>query len=284
LNNFKNPYDIKISYEVFPPKGDGSEKKINTLIGEMDKLKKFSPERISVTYGAGGSNSKNSLEIARRIKNELDIKAMPHFTCMCSSKQFIEGYIKEIEKEGFSEILALRGDKPKDIDACYNDFKYANELVEFLKEKTDLNISVAGYPEKHQDAKDIYTDIENLKRKVDAGAKTIYTQLFFDNTSFYKYMQLVRDAGVEIPVIPGILPITSFSGLMRMVDMCGVVVPKSLIERFEKYKDREKDIIELGIEFATFQCQELMDSGVSGIHFYTLNKAHSTSEILTNLL
>lgn len=276
--------DLKISYEVFPPKGESEQIKINALFEELKKLSKFSPERISITYGAGGSNSKNSLEIARKIKNELQITSMPHFTCMCSSKEYIEGYIEEIKKDGLTEILALRGDEPKDIDVCYKDFRYANELVEFLRKKTDLNIAVAGYPEKHKDAKDIYTDIENLKRKVDAGACAIYTQLFFDNTSFYKYMQLVRDAGIEVPIIPGILPITSFTGMMRMVDMCGISLPESLIKRFEKFKDNPSDTVELGIEYATYQCNELIESGVCGLHFYTLNKAYSTSEILTNLL
>lgn len=276
--------DLKISYEVFPPKGQDEAAKIDALMDELALLKKFSPERISITYGAGGSNSKNSLTIAKRIKNELNITPMPHFTCVCSSREFIEDYVKEIEQENFSHILALRGDEPKEIDVCYRDFRYANELVAFLKEKTDLNIAVAGYPEGHADALDIYADIENLKKKIDAGASAIYTQLFFDNAHFYGYVQLVRDAGIDVPIIPGILPVTSFSQMVKMVDMCGIQLPKSLVERFERYKDDTLATTELGIEFATFQCRELIDSGVCGLHFYTLNKAHSSAEILTNLL
>lgn len=268
-----------ISFEVFPPKKDEDK-----LISELKELQGFSPELISITYGAGGSNKEGSLSLVKKIK-ELNIaEPMPHFTCMCSNKEFISQYLKEIEQLGIKNILALRGDEPKEIDVCYRDFRYANELVEFIKSKTKLSIAVAGYPECHADAKNLEEDIENLKRKVDAGADVIYTQLFFNNDSFYRYKQLVRDAGIYIPIIPGILPITSFSQLEKMTMMCNAVIPKSLSNQLEKYKDDIKATTEIGIDFAIYQCQNLIDAQVEGLHFFILNKSYSAKEILKIIL
>jgi methylenetetrahydrofolate reductase (NADPH) len=275
--------NLKISYEVYPPKGEDFEKRAKSLFEELKELKKFNPELISVTYGAGGSNRKNSLEVVKHIL-ELGIDVMPHFTCVCSSKNYIENYLAEIEKLNIKHILALCGDEPQDIDVCHSDFKRAWELVDFIKQRTELDIAVAGYPEKHPKAKTIFDDIENLKKKIDMGGKTVYTQLFFDNTSFYKFKQLCADADIEAPIIAGILPIVSFEQLGKMAQLCDVKLPQTLVERFEKFKDSKEDTIKAGIEFATIQCAELVSAGVSGLHFYTLNKARSTEEILENIL
>ncbi len=274
--------NLRISYEVYPPKYEDFEKKVESLIKELDELKKFNPLVVSVTYGAGGSNRENSLEIVKKIL-ELGIDVMPHFTCVCSSKDYIEKYLKEIEALNIKHILALRGDKPQNIDVCYRDFKCAWELVDFIHQRTALDIAVAGYPEKHPRAKTLFDDIDNLKKKIDMGAKSIYTQLFFDNTNFYKFKQLCADADIDVPIIAGILPIISFSQLGKMAQLCDIQLPKTLIEQFEKFKDNKEDTIKAGIEFATMQCAELVNSGASGLHFYTLNKAHSTKEILENI-
>lgn len=269
-----------ISFEVFPPK-DGNNQK---LYDELKILKQFNPALISLTYGAGGSNRNSSLNIINHLKNEMDLNIMPHFTCVCSSKQEIELYLKEIESIGIENILALRGDEPKEIDVCHNDFKYANELVEFIHAETTLSIGVAGYPETHVNCCDLFTDIENLKRKCDAGASAIYTQLFFDNDKFFSFVQLVRDAGIYLPIVAGILPIISYGQLEKMLSMVKVNVPTSLMNRLERYKDNPSDVKKIGVEFASYQCQQLIDAEIAGMHFYTLNKAYSTSEILSNVL
>ncbi len=268
-----------ISFEVFPPKKDEDK-----LISELEKLQKYNPQVISITYGAGGSNKDGSLSLVKQVQKLKNINPMPHFTCMCSNKEFISEYLKEIEALGIKNILALRGDEPKEIDVCYKDFVYANELVEFIKSRTNLSIAVAGYPEGHSAAENIEKDIENLKRKVDAGADAIYTQLFFNNDNFYKYKQLVRDAGIFCPIVPGILPITSYAQLEKMTSMCKVELPKALVERLEKYKDDIKATTEIGIDFAIYQCQNLIDAQVEGLHFYILNKSYSTDEILSTIL
>ncbi len=269
-----------ISYEIFPPKSGNYD----NLIKELGALKDFNPALISITYGAGGTNRESTLELTRQIQNELDLNLMQHFTCVCSTREFIEHYLKEIESLGVKNILALKGDPPKDYpEPIKQDFSYANELVEFIKQKSALEISVAGYPEKHPAAPTLAEDILNLKRKINAGGAAIFTQLFFENDNFYKYCELITAQGVKTPVIAGILPVSNFSQLSKMASMCGVLLPRPMVEKFEKYKDSEADTTKLGIEFATLQCQKLIEFGVSGLHFYTLNRAYPTSEIIKNL-
>jgi methylenetetrahydrofolate reductase (NADPH) len=271
-----------ISFEVFPPKDDPDNAKTQGLYREFDLLKKFNPSLVSVTYGAGGSNREKSFDIVKTLC-EKDFTVMPHFTCVCSSKNEIEKQLQEINSLNIENILALRGDEPQDINVCHLDFKYANELVKYIKSNTDLSIAVAGYPEGHIDAPDLFTDIDNLKRKIDEGAEAIFTQMFFDNEKFYNYIHLVRDAGIDLPVVAGILPIISYQQIERMLTLAKVTMPVSLKNQLEKYKDNNADIKKLGIEFATYQCSQLFDTEVAGLHFYTLNKAHSVSEILENL-
>ncbi len=274
-----------ISFEIFPPKAENIEQKINALFNELTILKQYDPALISITYGAGGTNVENSLEITRRVKEELKLVPMPHFTCVLKDKTYIRDYLKLIQDMGVENILALRGDIPKDaVNGGMGEFSYANELVEFIKAETNLSIGVAGYPEIHSECDNIEKDIDNLKRKVDAGADVIYTQLFFDNTYFFKFVQLVRDAGIMVPIIPGVLPVSSYAQLEKMIALCGVDVPKSLSERLEKYKDSPEDIKNIGIEFASYQCQQLIDSGVKGIHFYCLNKSEPVKFVLDNIL
>lgn len=272
-----------ISFEIFPPKGDNLQTKIDDLFIELKKLKAFNPALISVTYGAGGSNRENSIGIVQRIKNELDVTPMPHFTCVCSSKQYICDYLDMIVNAGIENILALRGDEPQDIDVCYKDFVYANELVEFIKGRTNLSIGVAGYPECHPSCSSLEKDIENLKCKVDAGADAVYTQLFFDNNYYFEFVQMARDVGIEIPIIPGIMPITNLNQISRMTQMCGTKIPKNLISRLEQYKNDPNGLKKIGVEFASAQCAQLIEAGVSGLHFYTLNKAESVKDIIENL-
>lgn len=279
----KNAKTTPISFEIFPPKGENKQEKIEALIFEMEKLKEHNPSLISITYGAGGGNRECTIDIAKKIKDKLEINPMQHFTCICSSREYIRNYLKEIEALGIENILALKGDEPRNNEVCYQDFKYANELVDFIRQNSNLEIGVAGYPEKHPESLTLDDDIRNLKRKIQSGGSAIFTQLFFDNEKFYSYCDKIRAIGIDVPVIAGILPVTAFSQLSRMGDMCGVKLPRVMVEKFEKFKNNEDDTIKMGIEFATIQCQKLMEFGVSGLHFYTLNKAHSTNCVIQNL-
>lgn len=271
-----------LSYEIFPPKNDETGEKTEKLYTEVDKLNKFSPALISVTYGAGGSNKDHSLSIVQELCKR-KINVMPHFTCVCSNKEQINKYLGELNKLNIENILALKGDEPQDCLVCHRDFRYANELVEYLKLKTDFSIAVAGYPECHIEAPDLQTDIKNLKLKINAGADVIFTQMFFDNSKFFKYIELLDKENINIPVCAGILPILSYQQLDKMLSLANVSVPKKLMENLERFKDNKDDVKKLGIDFATEQCAELIENGVKGLHFFTLNKAYSTTAILKNL-
>lgn len=274
-----------ISFEVFPPKNDfpaNSQK----LIEELAILKQFQPTFVSVTYGAGGSNQTNSFDLALKIKNELDIDVMPHYTCIGATKESVLEYLSIVEKNNFKKILALRGDIPQnDPDFVFNDdFKFAADLVDFIKSQTNLSIGVAGYPEVHRESESQEKDLINLKKKVDAGAEAIITQVFFNNDHYFRFVEKARLMDINVPIIPGILPITNLAQIERMTSMCGAEIPKEFVERLEKHRDDKDAVMNLGIEFAIYQCQQLSDAKVPGLHFYTLNKAHATKEVLENVL
>lgn len=272
-----------ISFEVFPPKNDESGEKLDKLIHHLEILKNYNPSLVSLTYGAGGTTQTKSFNIIKRIQGDLGLNIMPHFTCVGATKSQIREYLNEIEGLGIKNILALRGDIPDGMSADNFDFHYANELVEFIKSETSLSIGVAGYPEGHIECQDFSLDIANLKRKVDCGADAIYTQLFFDNDKFFNFVQMAENVGISTPIIPGILPITSYGQLDKMLSMCKVSLPNSLKEKLDKYKDNPEDIKKIGIEFASCQCRQLIDSGAPGIHFYTINSSAATGAILDNL-
>ena len=276
---YKNNDKLIFSFEVFPPKNANTE----SLFAELAKMNEQKPALISVTYGAGGSNRNLSLEIVKELKNHLKQPVMPHFTCVCSSRKYIEKYIQEIEELGITNILALRGDEPQDIDVCYRDFKSALDLIEYLKKHSELEFAVAAYPEKHPKAKTFDDDINVLYKKQNLGAKVAYTQVFFDNECFYKFYDLCHKKGIKIPIIPGIMPITSFNQLKRIVELSGTKIDSKVLAYIEKYKDSKEDTIKAGIEFATLQCEKLIDFGAKGMHFYTLNKAQSSVEVIKNI-
>lgn len=263
-----------VSFEVFPPKSD-----IDKLLQEINILQKHNPAFISLTYGAGGSENR-SFDLLKKIKNT-GVNVMPHFTCISSSKESIEADMKKFGDIGIENILALRGDIPENNELLRNDFRYANELVSFIKDKTNLSAGVAGYPEGHIETPDLKTDIENLKKKVDAGADAIFTQLFFDNALFFDYVNRVRNAGIEVPVIAGIMPVISEKQVNKMASMANITVPVNIKRNIQKYKG--KDLIDYGIDFASSQCKVLIENNVKGLHFFTLNKAYSANKILDNI-
>ncbi len=270
----------KISFEVFPPKG--GEEQYPALYAELNSLKKYKPELVSLTWGAGGNNN-NSMELVKTLHCDLDLNIMAHFTCICNSRENVENHIRDIESLGVKNILALRGDEPKDLTVCHRDFRYANELVSFIKDRTDLSVGVAGYPEGHIEASDLKTDIENLKRKVDCGGEAVFTQLFFDNDKFFSFVEKVGACGINVPVIAGIMPIISEKQVERMTSMAKISIPSRLKSQIEKFSENSDDMKKLGIDYASEQCQKLIESEVAGLHFYTLNKSYSTSKILDNI-
>ncbi|OGI30737.1 MAG: methylenetetrahydrofolate reductase [NAD(P)H] [Candidatus Melainabacteria bacterium RIFOXYA12_FULL_32_12] len=285
IYNSKKPV---ISYEIFPPKGEGAELKvkIETLFQELNTLLKYNPSFISVTYGAGGSTRERTLELVLKVKNELNIQPLLHFTCVGTEKEQTHQYIKEVQDAGIENILALRGDPPKGETKFVkpeNGFGYANELVEFISFHTDLGIAVAGYPEGHQECASFEQDIINLKKKVDAGADVIITQLFYDNAFFFNYLEKAHKAKIDVPIIPGIMIITNVSQVERMTTMCGCTIPDKIMSKLKEYQDDNKAVSEIGIEYAINQCKELLASDVPGLHFCTLNKASATDRVLKEL-
>lgn len=264
----------RISFEVFPPKDGNSSK----LFEDLRILKKYNPALVSLTYGANGGTRQFSYELLQMIL-DLELNVMPHFTCVGATKEIIELYIMQIENLGIENILALRGDLTSDMSV--NDFKYASELVEFIHQKSTLSIGVAGYPECHIECENLDKDIENLKRKVCMGASVIFTQLFLDNDKFYSYCDKVHKAGINVPIVAGIMPIRSLKQVEKMIEMTRVEIPKYLRDSLEKYPN---DVKKIGIDFAINQCQHLIDSGVCGLHFFTLNHSDQVSEILDSLV
>lgn len=267
--------EVKVSFEIFPPK-DGD---ISSLFDELRILKRYNPVIVSLTYGANGGTRSFSIDILRMIL-DLEMNAMPHFTCVCSSKEIIEHYINQIENMGIENILALRGDIPDGVDVRNFDFKYANELVEYIKDRTTLSIGVAGYPEGHIECDNLQKDIDNLKRKVDAGASAIFTQLFFENDKFFRYVELVRNSGIDLPIIPGIMPIRNVKQIQKMTSMARIDIPRELVDIIDNHPDNVK---KFGIDFVSRQCKDLIRFGVSGLHFFTLNHSDLTSQILDNI-
>ena len=271
-----------ISFEVFPPKDDSNGEKLKKLMKELEILKHYNPSLVSVTYGAGGSTRDKSEEIVCRVKNELKITPMPHFTCVSTSRETIKNYLQAMEKAGEENILALRGDMPKDGTICH-DFLHASDLIEFIKRESSLSVAAAGYPEGHIEAESLEKDIEYLKLKTDKGAEVIYTQLFFENDKYFKFVEKCRNAGIDVPVVPGILPVTSSKQLAKMTSLCRVTIPEDFLCAIEKHCDDSDYVKKCGIEFAVKQCSELINHGVTGLHFYTLNKSSAVSEIISSI-
>lgn len=270
-----------ISFEIFPP---DKENQNQALFDEIESLNKFEPAFFSLTCGAAGKNAEKSKAILTKLKEHLNLNVMPHLTCVGSSKSKILESLDFFKNLNIENILALRGDLPENYSQSLDELCYANDLTEFIKKNSNFSIAVAGYPEGHIDCENIHHDIKNLKKKIDAGADVIFTQMFFDNNKFFNYVHLVREEGIDAPIIPGIMPITGILQLQKMTKLARVTLPKALIEQLEKH-DNDKDYIKkLGIDFSSYQCQQLIDAEVKGLHFFTLNKSDATAQILDNIL
>ncbi|MBQ8842631.1 MAG: methylenetetrahydrofolate reductase [Ruminiclostridium sp.] len=273
-----------LSFEVFPPKKTSN---IETVYNTIEQLTDLNPAYISVTYGAGGNLANNlTCEIASAIKNKYNTEAMAHVTCVNCTKSDLEIILGRFKDAGIENILALRGDINPDIPPK-TDFRYASELVTFIKEHGDFGISGACYPEVHSEAPDMVTDILNLKKKVDAGAETLVTQLFFDNSVFYDFRDKVRIAGINVPISAGIMPVTNKNQIERMVTMCGASFPQKFSKMLQRYENNPEALVDAGIAYAADQIIDLISNGVEGIHLYTMNNpyvARKITDIIGKLL
>lgn len=269
-----------LSFEVFPPKKDDE---FENAFHILDSLSELSPDFISVTYGAGGSKSKRTVEIASYIQNTLHIPAIAHMTCVGSRKEDLSSVATSLKEANISHVLALRGDRPvwmDDEQFFSRDFAHASDLTRFLRETTDLHVAGACYPEKHFEAVDMDTDISFLKEKQEAGAEFLITQLFFDNDYFYRFLDKKNKAGITLPVCAGIMPITSAKQLGTTVSLSGSCVPKKLADLIATYGDSPEEMRKAGIDYAITQILDLKKQGVDGIHIYSMNKPKMTHEIV----
>lgn len=257
-----------LSFEIFPPKKDDELKNIEPTLDILSELK---PDYISVTFGAGGSSNNNkTIELARKIKDVYHIEPVVHLTCLAYTKDEIDSFVKEIQAAGIENILALRGDINPNAPAR-DDFRYASELIEYLKPKTDFCIAGACYPEDHPNSPNHVSEMINLKKKVDAGADYLLSQLFFDNDSFYRFEEDARIAGIDVPITPGIMPVINAAQIQRMVTTCGATLPQRFEKIIAKYSDNKEALFDAGMAYAMSQIIDLLTSGVDGIHLYTMN-------------
>lgn len=274
-----------VSFEFFPPRNSEGERAFFEAV--LPQLAALRPHFCSVTYGAGGSTRDKTLAIVERIQREHALPAMAHLTCVGASVDQLREFIEEARRRGIVNILALRGDPPAgsgSFTAPSDGFRHAWQLVRLLRQAGDFCIGVAGFPEGHPEcAEGKHADWQHLKAKIDAGADFVITQLFFDNADFWEFRDYLVDLGVQVPVIPGILPILGFHQVLRITQLCRARVPDRLRQRLEQLADDEEGSVAFGIEYATRQCDELLRGGVPGLHFYTLNRVRSTRQILANL-
>jgi methylenetetrahydrofolate reductase (NADPH) len=274
---------FQLSFEFFPPK---TEKGLATLWREIECLRTYRPSFCSVTYGAGGGTRDSTVSLVDTIHRTYDLDVMCHLTVVNQSKDEVRGVLRELAGRGIENIIALRGDPPGGTGEWVprpDGFLYSVELVREARALGDFSIAVAGFPETHPRAESREADLRYLKEKVDAGADAIITQLFFDNEDFYRYAEDVAALGVTVPVVPGVLPIQSTAQTRRFTALCGSKIPERLGRLLEGVADDDEAAVALGIDYATDQCQGLIDFGVPAVHFYTLNKSRSVAGILTNL-
>lgn len=284
IGEIYRPGKFGLSFEIFPPKTpDGDD----ALWENVARLARFRPAFISCTYGAGGSTRTRTVELCQQIQNRFQVAATAHFTCLGGTRDELRDWLALARKGGITNIMALRGDPPSgqtEFRHVAGGLLHANELVSLIRsEFPEFGIGVAGYPEKHPEAPTFDVDLENLKRKVAAGGDAVFTQLFFDNDSFLRFRDRCATAGIKVPIIPGIMPILNFAQIKRITSMCGAVLPRELAGRLEAAQEDKETQFQIGVEFASRQCQDLVARGVPGIHFYVLNRSQACETILAAL-
>ena len=273
-------YHQTLSFEVFPPKKEDEFEAAHEVLNELSKL---NPAFISVTYGAGGSRSKKTVDIASYIQNTLHIDALAHMTCVGSKREDILQVCEDLKAVNVNKVLALRGDRPRDMtDEQFNarDFAHASDMIGFLKENTDMEIAGACYPEKHPESFSLEADLQYLKLKQEMGASMFISQMFFDNDYFYTFRDKALQKGVTLPIHAGIMPITAAKQLGTTITLSGSSVPKALADVIAKYGDNAEDMRKAGIDYCVRQILDLKQIGVDGIHIYSMNKPKTTAEIV----
>ncbi|MGZ6225947.1 MAG: methylenetetrahydrofolate reductase [NAD(P)H] [Syntrophales bacterium] len=280
INNLFSQEGFILSFEVFPPKREGNLESLYVTITELEELK---PDFISVTYGAGGGTREKTIEISSKVKNGFNLEVLAHLTCVQSTKDDIAGILELLKGVNVENILALRGDPPEGTERFIKTeggFEHANELVQFIKTRDDFSVGVAGYPEGHIEAPSLKADMINLKRKVDAGADFIITQLFFNNDAFYNFRDQTMALGIHVPILPGIFPVLNYNQITRIASLAGVRIPPKLHEKVENNKDKPQEVEKYGIEHAIIQVDDLIKNEIAGLHLYCMNKSHPVKKIL----
>lgn len=272
---------IPVSFEFFPPKTDEQRA---TLEAALPKLKALNPEYVSVTFGAGGSTLSYTPQIVRHLRDAHELNAAPHVSCMGGTRAEIARLLGEYKAMGCKRIVALRGDLPSGM-ASYGDFRYASELVEFIRREFDgfFHIEVACYPEMHPQAGDAQADLDNFVRKVRAGANGAITQYFFNADGYFRFVDEARKRGIEVPIVPGVMPISQYAQLRRFSDLCGAEIPRWIAKRLEAFRDDVDAIREFGADVVADLCRKLVAGGAPGLHFYTLNRAKATLAVWERL-
>ncbi len=271
------------SFEFFPPKSDEGERNLRTT---LEELRAFEPDFVSVTYGAGGSTRGKTIELTHWIKQELGIEAMAHLSCVGSTREELSELLDGMERAGIDNVLALRGDPPRgetEWTAHPGGLQYSTELAALISAGYPFAIGAACFPEIHPDAPDMAHDLRFLKEKVDSGVSFLITQLFFDNELYFRFVDEARAVGIDVPIIPGIMPVTNVAQIKTITGMCKATIPERLLEALE-WRAADTDAVhQLGVAYATLQCAELLARGAPGVHFYTLNRSHATRAILSAL-
>jgi methylenetetrahydrofolate reductase (NADPH) len=271
------------SFEFFPPK---TEKGMDNLFRTANELKDDDPAFVSVTYGAGGSTRERTIEIVKRIKRELGLEAMAHFTCVGATVDELRATLDEMRDSGIENVLALRGDPPQGEEewtATEGGLSYSTELIDLIAQDYDFSIGAACFPEVHIHSPHMEQDIRVMKEKVDNGARFLITQLFFDNEHYFDFVEKARAAGVDVPIIPGIMPIQAFGQIKRITKMCGAHLPAELERELAARQDDEQAVRDFGVAYATLQCADLLSRGAPGIHFYVLNRSPAARAVLAAL-
>lgn len=278
------PGKFDLSFELFPPKTAEGEA---NLFRHVARLVDFRPSFITCTYGAGGSTQDKTLQIISQVRRQFRLPVATHLTCVGRTVDQLRQYLRQAEGEGIENVVALRGDPPRG-DTTFRPveggLRYANELVALIHgEFADFGVAVAGYPETHREAPSPEADLANLRRKVEAGADVVITQLFYDNVDFFRFRDCCDAMNLGVPIVPGLLPVTNFKQIQRITSLCGAKLPDDFVGRLEAAGDDDEAQFAIGVEFATEQTQALWDAGVPGTHFYVLNRSEAASQVLANL-
>lgn len=273
---------LPISFEFFPAKTEEGARKLEVTASQLAENR---PEFFSVTYGAGGSTRDRTMETVTGLSQITGIKTAPHLSCVGDTREELLALLKQYEELGIDRLVALRGDLPSGMGRFHGELQYANELVSFIREETGdhFTLEVAAYPESHPQAQSFEQDLLNFKRKVDAGANSAITQYFFNAEAYFHFCDRAEALGVEVPIVPGIMPITNYTRLARFSDACGAEIPRWIRKQLEAYGDDVQSIKQFGEEVITRMCERLISAGVPGLHFYTLNQAAAVQGICRNL-